>query len=57
MNYAKARDWEVYENARKGIVEAIVEAQKRNLPIGPRFTDAEAAARWEKIVKAAKGIL
>ncbi len=57
MNYARARDWEVYENAKKGIVEAIAEAERRGITVHRKFTDAEAAARWEKIVQAAKGIL
>jgi hypothetical protein len=36
MNYAKARDWEVIENARRGYEEAIAEASRRGLDISPR---------------------
>lgn len=33
MNYQKARDWEVLENAKKGYEEAIEEALRRGLDI------------------------
>lgn len=36
MNYAKARDWEVIENARRGYEEAIAEADKRGLDYSQR---------------------
>ena len=40
MDYSKARDWEVIENARKGYIpEAIAEAKRRGLDYSPRTAD------------------
>ena len=36
LNYSKARDWEVLENAKRGYPEAIEEARKRGLVIPAR---------------------
>jgi len=35
LNYKKARDWEVIQNAREGYPEAVKEAERRKLKIEP----------------------